>query len=90
MSDEINPDEVVHATITPEAIAATSGDGSEPLPEETDPYDVPNPDEEEPDPGPAPDYFPEFILGDPQDSGDDPEPDVDDPDPDGAEDGVDS
>lgn len=85
--DETNPDEVVHAMITPEAIAAAAGDGSE-APPEQDPYDVPNPDEADPDPGPAPDYYPEFILGDPQDDGDDPGDDVPDPDPDGAEDGV--
>lgn len=88
MIPDENTDEVVHATIAPEAVSAAAGDGFTATTEDADPYDIPNPDEEEPDPGEAPDYYPEFILGDPQDDGDDPGDDVEDPDPDGAEDGV--
>ncbi len=75
MPDDETPDEVVHATIIADAVAATAGDGSEVPAEEPDPYDIENPDEAEPDPGPAPDYYPDFELGAPQDDGDEPEPD---------------
>lgn len=65
---------VQHATIAPEAVAATAGDGSElpPAPVD-DPYDVPNPDEVDPDPGPPGMPPPDFTAGAVQDTGDSPD-----------------
>jgi hypothetical protein len=68
-------EEIVHAHIDADAVAAVSGDGSEPLPEGPveDPYDVPNEDEPDLDPGEAGDPPPDPSL--PQDDGSDPDAD---------------
>lgn len=79
-------DEIVHATIAADPVAAAAGDGTElpPEPPVEDPYDVENPDEAAPDPGPEPDYTPDWdVIGGVQDTGDDVEPDAPDTDEDG-------
>jgi hypothetical protein len=75
MSENAGPEgEIVHAHIDADAVAAVSGDGSEPLPDDPaavfDPYDVPNDDEVDPDPGEAGDPP---IFGGVQDDGSDPD-----------------
>ena len=75
MSENAGPEgEIVHAHIDADAVAAVSGDGSEPLPEAPvdDPYDIPNEDEVDPDPGDAGDPP---VFGAVQDDGADPDAD---------------